>query len=122
MALINWKVELKLRWARHCVLANAGVKNDDADSNNIITVKYYYYQRHRIYVPVVTLSTKGNLKLSKLLSKGFKRSVYWNEYKTKREDKNMTNVYGYRFKSKFVWVNRLFVLINLNKDKDLKRF
>ena len=32
------------------------------------------------YVPIVTISTEDNAKLSKLLSKGFKRPVYWNEY------------------------------------------
>ena len=36
------------------------------------------------YVPVVTLSARENEKLSKLLSQGFKRSVYLNEYKTKK--------------------------------------
>ena len=36
-----------------------------------------------LYVPVVTLNTNDNLKLTKLLSKGFKRSVFWNEYKSK---------------------------------------
>ena len=35
----------------------------------------------KLYVPVVTLKTEGNAKLSKLLSEGFKRSVYWNNYK-----------------------------------------
>ena len=35
----------------------------------------------KLYVPIVTLSTEDNAKLSKLLSKGFKRSVYWNKYK-----------------------------------------
>ena len=35
----------------------------------------------KIYVPVVTLSAKDNVKLSKLLSEGFKRVVYWNKYK-----------------------------------------
>ena len=30
----------------------------------------------KLYVPVVTLSAKDNQKLSKSLSKGFKRSVY----------------------------------------------
>ena len=33
------------------------------------------------YVPVVILKTEDNAKLSKLLSEGFKRSIYWNEYK-----------------------------------------
>ena len=35
----------------------------------------------KLYVPVVTLKTENNAKLSKLLSEGFKRSIYWNEYK-----------------------------------------
>ena len=35
----------------------------------------------KLYVPIVTLSTPDNANLSKLLSKGFKRSAYWNEYK-----------------------------------------
>ena len=30
---------------------------------------------------IVTLSTEDNAKLSKLLSEGFKRSVFWNECK-----------------------------------------
>ena len=32
----------------------------------------------KLYVPVVTLSTKDNQKLSKLLSTRFERSVHWN--------------------------------------------
>ena len=36
-----------------------------------------------LYVPVINLSTKDNQKLSKLLRKGFERSVYSNEYKKK---------------------------------------
>ena len=41
----------------------------------------------KLYFPVVTLSGRDNQKLSKLLSKGFERSVYWNEYKTKNGNK-----------------------------------
>ena len=33
------------------------------------------------YVPIVTLKTEDNTKLSKLLSEGFKRPIYWNECK-----------------------------------------
>ena len=40
-----------------------------------------------LYVPVVTLSTKANLNLTKQLNEGFKRLVYWNEYKPKIEIK-----------------------------------
>ena len=35
----------------------------------------------KLYVPIVTLKTEDNTKLSKLLSEGFKRPIYWNEYK-----------------------------------------
>ena len=42
---------------------------------------------------MVILSTKDDHKLLKLLSKEFERSVYWNEYKIKSANKNMTNEY-----------------------------
>ena len=42
-------------------------------------------------VSCCNLSEKDNKKLSKISSKGFERSVYWNKYKTKIENKNMTN-------------------------------
>ena len=35
----------------------------------------------KLYVPIVTLKTENNTKLSKLSSGGFKRSIYWNKYK-----------------------------------------
>ena len=34
-----------------------------------------------LYVPVVTLPTEDNVKLTKKLDKTFKRSVYWNQHK-----------------------------------------
>ena len=42
----------------------------------------------KLYVPIVTLSSKDNVKLGKLLEEGFKRPIYWNEYQTKIETKN----------------------------------
>ena len=78
---------------------------------------------HKIYVPVVILSTKGNQKLTKFLSKGFERSVYWNEYKTKNENKNSTNECWYILKANFVGVNRYlfpFIQIKMTVLRDLK--
>ena len=61
--------------------------NDNNGDNNItFTIK-----DTKLYVAVITLSARDNEKLSKLLSKGFGRSVYWNEYKTKSDNKNTTN-------------------------------
>ena len=35
----------------------------------------------KLYFPIITLKTEDNAKLSKLLSEGFKISIYWNKYK-----------------------------------------
>ena len=79
-------------------------------------------QGHKLYVPVVTLSAKEDQNLSKLLSEGFERSIYWNKYKTKSENKNKTNEFRYFLKSNFVWINRLLVLIYSVHDGNAKRF
>ena len=80
-------LELKRKWRNYCVLSAAGAYNVNANFNNII----FYIKDKILYVPVVALSARDNKKLSKLFSKGFQRSIYWNEYKTKRENKNTTN-------------------------------
>ena len=60
MPLINYKVELKLKWTKHCVLPAAATDNGNSNRNNIIfAIKYT-----KSYVPVVTLSAKNNQKLS----------------------------------------------------------
>ena len=69
MPLINCKVELSLTWNPNCVLSNLV-------GNSTFTIT-----DAKLYVPVVTLSTEDNAKLSKLLTEGFKRPVYWNKYK-----------------------------------------
>ena len=63
----------------------------------------------KLYVPVVTLKTEDNTKLSKLLSEGFKRPIYWNKYKI--IFKNYNNEYiRERLDASFQGVNKLFVL------------
>ena len=90
--------------------------DNDANSNITFTIK-----DTNLYVPVVILPAKGNQKLTKPFSKLSERSVYWNEYKTKSENENTTNEYRYFLISNFVRVNALFVLIYLNRDKDVKQ-
>ena len=66
----------------------------------------------KLYVPVVTLKTKDNVNLIKQLEKGFKRSVYWNDYKSKIETQEADNKNLKRFllDASFQGVNRLFVI------------
>ena len=79
MPLINCKVELSLRWIENCVVISAAV---DANVNNTgADSATFTITDGKLYVPIVTLSAEDNAKLSKLLSEGFKRSIYWNKYK-----------------------------------------
>ena len=64
-------------------MASSGNDNADADSNSII----FTIKDTELYVPVVTLSAKDNQKLPKHLSKGLERSVYFDDYKIKSENK-----------------------------------
>ena len=120
MPFINCKVELKLRWKKLCVFSVAGTDNDNGNNNdnNII----FIINDTKVYVPAVTLSARGNQKLSKLFSKGFERSLYWNEYKRKSDNKNISNEFRLFLQSNFVGVNRLFVLVYTNQDVASKRF
>ena len=74
MPLINCKVELKPKWTKYCVLSVAANDNTNVNLNDII----FNIKDTKFYVPVVTLSARDNQTLSKLLSKWFERSVYWN--------------------------------------------
>ena len=69
MPLINCKVELPLKCIVNCILSSAR------------TAAIFTITDTKLYVPVVTLKAEDNTKLSKLLSEGFKRSIYWNKYK-----------------------------------------
>ena len=62
-----------------------------------------------------TLSTEDNAKLSKLLTEGFKRSVYWNKYKAIIEQRyNANDNIRTLIDPSWQRINRLFVLAYLN--------
>ena len=76
MPLINSKIELSSKWYESCILFSAG------------TAATFAITDTKFYVPIVTLKTENNAKLSKLLSEGFKKSIYWNKYKIIFKDYN----------------------------------
>ena len=106
------------KWTRHCVLATGGNDNDDPNSTNFL----FTIKDTKLYVPVVPLSAQDNQKLSKIFIKRFERSVSWNEYKTKNENKSTKIKYRYFLKSNFVGVNRLLASGYANQDNNSKRF
>ena len=75
-------------------------------------VLQFYYYNTKLYIPVVTLSKEDNKDFIELQNKGFQRSVYWNEYKTKEINENANaNVFKYiNLDPSFQGVNRLFVM------------
>ena len=117
MQLISCKVKIKITWTKYCLPPASADNVDNWDSDIIFTIK-----GTKLSVPVVTLSARDNQILPKLLSKGFERSVYWNEYKTKSDNKNTTNEFRYFLESNFVGAHRLFVWVYSNQDADSKRF
>ena len=70
MPLINCKTEPSLKWYENCILSSAR------------TVVTFAITDTKLHVPIVTSKTEVNAKLSKALNEGFKRSIYWNKYKT----------------------------------------
>ena len=71
MSLINCKISLFLPWAANCVIINPTNAGIFATTNT------------RLYVPVVTLSTRDNAKLPKQLKSGCTCTVNWNKYQSK---------------------------------------
>ena len=103
MPLINCKVNLELTWNKNCVICSL-----DATGANVVEFRI---TRTELYIPIVTLSTKDNAKLSKLLNDGFKRSIYWNQYmKMPKAEAAADTTYRYRLDPVYQGVNRLFVL------------
>ena len=63
MSLINCEVNLVLTWSKDCVITNS----TDEGKFSITETK--------LYVPVITLSTKDNEKLLQQLKSGFKKQL-----------------------------------------------
>ena len=103
MSLINRKIEFLLGWCEEYLLSNAG------------TPAAFKITDAKLSVPIVTSKTEDNTKLSKLLSEGFKRPIYWN--KCKVIFKTYNNEYlRERIDASFQGVNTLFVLLYTSGD------
>ena len=111
MPLINCKIHLELNWKNNCVMYGAHSYPGGDNVNKRETT--FKITSTKLYVTVVTLSTKDNVNMTKPLNEGFKRSVYWNEYKsiieTKEADAN--NFTRYPLDPSFQGVNRFFFLL-----------
>ena len=98
--LFNTKLYAELSWTKYSVLCNQ-------NQNSIFQIT-----KTEMYVPVATLNTENNNKLSRLLGEGFERTVIWNEYKSKIETVNVAandnNFKRTSLDTSFQGVSRLF--------------
>ena len=110
LPLINCKIYLESNQSKDCVMSK-------------INFTTFRTTNTKLYIPIVTLSSKDNVKQVKLLEDGFKRPPYWNECQTKIEKRNLDNKDLTRFPldASFPGVRiRLFVLTFDNTDNDAK--
>ena len=108
LPLISTKLYIQLNCTKNSVISNA-----EGNSTFKIT-------KTELYVPAVTLKTEDNNKLNQILDTEFKRTVYWNEYKSKIEDviqlHNNNNYKRTLLDVAIPGINRLFVMRFNNND------
>ena len=75
MPVVNCKIDLELTWHKDFMISSV-----DAAAGQVVS---FMITNTKLYVPVVTLSTNDNTNLTKQLNKGFKRTIYWNQYVSK---------------------------------------
>ena len=99
MPFISCKIRLELNWIKDCILSSAG------------NSAKFKIKDAKLHVPIITLSTKDNVNLTKQLSNGFKKSVYRNSYQTNpaKVMNKGTNIYEL-LSASFQDVRRLFAL------------
>ena len=98
MPLINCQVNLILTWSKDCVITNSTGEGK------------FEITESKLYVPVVTLSTKDDEKLLQQLKSGFKKTVSWNKYESSIKTLAQNRYLTYLINRSFEGVNRLYVL------------
>ena len=76
MLLINCEINLILTWSVNYVIPNTG-----ANQATIFAIT-----DTTLYTPVVTLSTQDSAKLLEQLKSGFKRTIEWNKYHSRKKN------------------------------------
>ena len=98
MPLINCEVNPILTWSKDCVITNSTGEGKFA------------MKETKLYVPVVTLSTKDNEKLLQQLKFEFKKTFTWNKYESSIKTFAQNRYLNYLINPSFQGVNSLFVL------------
>ena len=98
MSLINCEVNLILTWSKDCLITNSTGEGKFAITET------------KLYVPVLTLSTKDSEKLLQQLKSVFKKTISWNKYESSIKTFAQNRYLNYLINPCFQRVSILFVL------------
>ena len=115
MPLINCEVSLTLTITTQTARAAQG-DNPARPAIGAPTRATFKITGAKLYVPVVTLSTKDGNNFLEQLKSGFKRTIKWNKYRSEMTNQTQNNNLNYLIDPTFTRVNRLFVLSFENED------
>ena len=115
MPLINFEVSLTLMWSGNCILTDITTQdarapergNPSRPAIRAPANATFKITDTKLYVPVVTLSTKDDNNFLEQLKSGFK----WHKYRSEMTNQTKTNHLNYLIYPTFTKANRLFVLL-----------
>ena len=116
MPLINCEINLILTWSENCALSSKTTRDADLDANLVVaaidnpTNATFKITDTKLYIPVVTLSTKNDKRLLEQLRTGFKRTIKWNKFRSEMTNQTQNSNLNYLIDPTFSKVNRLFIL------------
>ena len=102
LPLINWEIELDLRWTKDYVLSKR-------------------HDKIRLYVSVLTLSINNHIKVSENIKQEVKRTISWNKYRSEITIQQKNKNLDYLIDPASRNTNSLFVLSFKNGNKDPTR-
>ena len=120
MPLVNCEINFILTWSEKCVLTSEvgrdkiiGTSSDEnpqfSEINNPTNATFKITDT-KLYIPVVTLSTKDDNNFFEQLKSGFKRTIKWDKYRPERTNQTKTNPLNHLIDPIFTELNRLHVL------------
>ena len=118
--LINCEVSLTLTWSENWVITSIErrvITNTQWDTSP--TNATFEITDTKLYVPVVTLSTKDDNNFLEQLTSGFKRTIKWNKYRSEMTNQTKTNHLNHLTDPAFTKVNYLSYHLKMKKTEHL---
>ena len=80
---LNVEVTIPLKYLSHFWRSlDLPLINCEIEQTNNITSVNVVITTTKLYVPIVTLSINGNVKLLENIKQGYKRKLFWNKYRS----------------------------------------